>query len=186
MKETSRRDPAGSNPDRPRWTTSRKRVLRGLGVTPAAKRRQRACGLRDGASKGVFDRSRRRRNSGRHHRCGTSRAASPNGPIERGGPVGVGERGTHARVPQEPGKSRRLHPSGWYPQAKETKRGEMGGEMAEHPVVPLKAGNPPQGTRWREGDARTWNHSNERRRDAKLGKRLNKTRADSEAGEERT
>ena len=41
------RDPAGENPDRSRLATSRNRVLRGPGVTPAAKRTQRACRPRD-------------------------------------------------------------------------------------------------------------------------------------------
>ena len=45
---------------RQRLATSRNRVLRGLGVTPAAKRTQGVCRLRDRASKVKFVRSRRR------------------------------------------------------------------------------------------------------------------------------
>ena len=44
-------DPAGESPARPRLATSRNRVLRCPGVTPAAKRTQRACRPRDGAPK---------------------------------------------------------------------------------------------------------------------------------------
>ena len=49
MTETSRCNPAGSNPARPRRTTSRNRVLRGPRATAAAKRRQGACRPCDGA-----------------------------------------------------------------------------------------------------------------------------------------
>ena len=45
---------------RQRLATSRNRVLRGPGATPAAKRTQGACRLRDGASKVILMRSRRR------------------------------------------------------------------------------------------------------------------------------
>jgi hypothetical protein len=45
---------------RQRLATSRNRVLRGLGVTPAAKRTQGACRLRYRASKVNLSRSRRR------------------------------------------------------------------------------------------------------------------------------
>ena len=45
---------------RQRLATSRNRVLRGAGVTPAAKRTQSACRLRDRASKVKMLRSRRR------------------------------------------------------------------------------------------------------------------------------
>ena len=44
-------DPAGESPDRPRLATSRNRVLRGPGVTPATKRTQGVCRPRDGAPK---------------------------------------------------------------------------------------------------------------------------------------
>ena len=33
----------------------------------------------------------------------------------------------------------------WYRQAKETKRGEMGGRESQHLIVPLKRGNQPEG-----------------------------------------
>lgn len=42
------------NPARERLATPRKRVLRGQEATPAAKRRQRACGPCDGAPKALF------------------------------------------------------------------------------------------------------------------------------------
>ena len=35
----------------------------------------------------------------------------------------------------------------WYRQAKETKRGEMGGRESQHLIVPLKRGNQPEGPR---------------------------------------
>src|SRR5262249_52953786 len=38
-------------------------------------------------------------------------------------------------------------------QAKATKGGGMGGRESERPTVPVKPGNRPAGTRWREGDA---------------------------------
>ena len=44
------------NPAREGLATHRKRVLRGQGATPAAKRRQRARGPCDGAPKGLFSR----------------------------------------------------------------------------------------------------------------------------------
>lgn len=37
--------------------------------------------------------------------------------------------------------------------AKETKRGGTGVGKSERPIVPMKAGNQPNGTRWREGGA---------------------------------
>ena len=45
---------------RQRLATSRNRVLRGPGAALAAKRTQGACRLRDGASKVIVERSRRR------------------------------------------------------------------------------------------------------------------------------
>jgi hypothetical protein len=39
-----------------------------------------------------------------------------------------------------------------YRQAKATKCGEMSARESEHPIVPLKRGNHPNGTPWREGD----------------------------------
>ena len=35
----------------------------------------------------------------------------------------------------------------WYRQAKETKRGEMGGRESQHLIVPWKRGNQPEGPR---------------------------------------
>jgi hypothetical protein len=40
-----------------------------------------------------------------------------------------------------------------YRQAKATKHGGMDGRESERPTVPVKPGNRPAGTRWREGDA---------------------------------
>ncbi len=40
-----------------------------------------------------------------------------------------------------------------YRQAKATKCGGMDGRESERPTVPVKPGNRPAGTRWREGDA---------------------------------
>ena len=42
---------------------------------------------------------------------------------------------------------------GWYRQAKETKRGEMGGRESQRLIVPVSQGNHPEGTLGREGDA---------------------------------
>ena len=39
----------------------------------------------------------------------------------------------------------------WYRQAKETKRGEMGGRESQHLIVPLKRGNQPEGPRQGKG-----------------------------------
>ena len=39
----------------------------------------------------------------------------------------------------------------WYRQAKETKRGEMGGRESQHLIVPLKRGNQPEGPRRGKG-----------------------------------
>jgi hypothetical protein len=41
----------------------------------------------------------------------------------------------------------------WYRQAKETKRGEMGGRESQRLIVPVSQGNHPEGTLGREGDA---------------------------------
>ena len=41
----------------------------------------------------------------------------------------------------------------WYRQAKETKRGEMGGRESQRLIVPMSQGNHPEGTLGREGDA---------------------------------
>ena len=41
----------------------------------------------------------------------------------------------------------------WYRQAKETKRGEMGGRESQRLIVPSSQGNHPEGTLGREGDA---------------------------------
>ena len=65
-----------------RLTPSRNRVLRGAGVTPAAKRTQGACRPRDGASKVRYSRSRRGQRSGRHQR----RSRRGPGPAHRRGP----------------------------------------------------------------------------------------------------
>ncbi len=50
----------------------------------------------------------------------------------------------------------------WYRQAKETKRGGMSGRESEYATVPRKAGNRPNGTRWREGRAGLRNLCEER------------------------
>ena len=39
----------------------------------------------------------------------------------------------------------------WYRQAKETKRGEMGGRESQHLIVPWKRGNQPEGPRQGKG-----------------------------------
>ena len=39
----------------------------------------------------------------------------------------------------------------WYRQAKETKRGEMGGRESQHLIVPWKRGNQPEGPRRGKG-----------------------------------
>ena len=44
----------------------------------------------------------------------------------------------------------------WYRQAKETKRGEMGGRESQHLIVPLQRGRPTRGTPSREGGAVSW------------------------------
>ena len=63
------------------------------------------------------------------------------------GLAGVGERGMCARVPQEPGRSRRSRTSSRYRRAKETKRGGRDDETSERLVVPAKRGNRPEGPR---------------------------------------
>ncbi len=92
--------PAGRNPARQRPATSRNRVLRGPGVTPAAKRTQGVRKPRDGASK------RTDRWSGRLHLGRTQhRSAVMRGAEVRPGPEDA------ANVqgdPQEPGRSCRL------------------------------------------------------------------------------
>ena len=69
------------------------------------------------------------------------------------------EWGNRHLKPQAPGLA--LQPSGrhetatqaWYRQVKETKRGGKDGRKSEHPGVPLKQGNSPERTLWREADA---------------------------------
>lgn len=57
---------------------------------------------------------------------------------------------------------------GRYPQAKATKCGGTGGEKSEHPIVPRKSGNCPNGTRWREADAGAENRRGERCREHRV------------------
>ena len=66
-------------------------------------------------------------------------------------PVGVGPCGRYEGRRKE-----------WYRQAKETKCGGMSGRESEHVTVPRKAGNRPNGTRWREGRAGLRNLCEER------------------------
>ena len=57
------------------------------------------------------------------------------------------------RLHREGGPAR-VFPSGreeWYRQAKETKRGEMGGRESQHLIVPWKRGNQPEGPRRGKG-----------------------------------
>lgn len=163
------------------WPASQKRVLRGAGATPAAKRRQRANRLRDRAP-----------------RCVPARADALTG--AEGSIVGTqlawcrrprrGLRAEHVSmwIPQEPGRPRCLlgiepsagtalkHPAGkacppplhcnWAPpryrRAKETKQGGTDNEESERAVVPTKAGNRSAGTRWRKGLAMTWTRCEDR------------------------
>ena len=84
-------------------------------------------------------------------------------------PAGVREQDTLTRVPQEPGRPRRLHGTSrlelpgdqlqargpanetrvqpWYRSAKATKRGGMGDGESERRIVPGKRGNRPEGPR---------------------------------------
>ena len=69
----------------------------------------------------------------------------------------------HRRLEIPPTNSRLIHGSAsgaggdeprtqrWYRQAKETKRGEMGGRESQHLIVPLKRGNQPEGPRQGKG-----------------------------------
>ena len=71
----------------------------------------------------------------------------------------------HRRLEIPPTNSRLIHGSAsgaggdeqrtqrWYRQAKETKRGEMGGRESQRLIVPSSQGNHPEGTLGREGDA---------------------------------
>ena len=59
-----------------------------------------------------------------------------------------------------PGSEGRAHAR--YRQAKETKRGGRDGQESEHSVVPVKRGNTPQRTPWREGSAGSGNRRRER------------------------
>jgi hypothetical protein len=55
-------------------------------------------------------------------------------------------------VPQEPGRPSHLHAdSAWYRRAKAAELGGMVERESEYLIVPVKQGNPPQGTLWREG-----------------------------------
>jgi len=106
--ETSRWNPAGESPARQGWPTSRKRVLRGARVTAAAKRRQRACRPWDGAPKLPCRGGRRFVHGGRQHgRVAAETVRRPQ--ARRCRATGVRGQGMHARVLQEPGRSRRLH-----------------------------------------------------------------------------
>ena len=69
----------------------------------------------------------------------------------------------HRRLEIPPTNSRLIHGSAsgaggdeprtqrWYRQAKETKRGEMGGRESQHLIVPWKRGNQPEGPRQGKG-----------------------------------
>src|SRR4051794_26742772 len=98
--ETFHRNPAGNQPRPAELASGRKRVLRGAGATRAAKRRQRVGGPCDRAPKYFL--------AGADVVKGTEgRVAAPQWPGVRD-PAGVREQGTSTRVPQEPGRPRRL------------------------------------------------------------------------------
>src|SRR5262249_32463 len=99
--ETFRWNPAGNQPRPAELASGRKRVLRGPGVTRAAKRRQRVSGSCDRAPTSLF--------AGADVVKGTEgRVAGPQWPGVRD-PAGVREQDTFTGVPQEPGRPRRLH-----------------------------------------------------------------------------
>lgn len=52
--------------------------------------------------------------------------------------------------------------------ARATEPGGMGGRDSESSIVPMKAGNLPDGTRWREGGSDTRNRRRERCRDHRI------------------
>ena len=79
---------------RPRLATSRNRVLRGPGATPAAKRTQGACRPRDRAPKGKRLRSRRGFLSGRQYRWSRQGEGSEVRRGRRAGHVRKGPPGT--------------------------------------------------------------------------------------------
>ena len=171
-------------PARRRLAISRERVLRGAGATRAAKRRQRVHGLRDRASKSECGGGRRRCFGGRQH-LWRRKGLAP-------GPAGVGERSTCTGGPPgtwetrsspsantakgEPGAAESPGPGSRalrgprerkearrrYRQAKETKRGGTGDLESELLTVPVKRGNLPRGTPWRERAAGSQNHWRER------------------------
>ena len=116
-------------------------MLRGAGVTPAAKRTQEACRPRDRASKEICRGADVVQNAEGTIACIAVAGCR--------GSAGVEERGMQARVAQEPGRPRRLQPTragraaatrtarvpgaclypgsergkAWYRRAKETKQG---------------------------------------------------------------
>ena len=87
---------------RQRLATRRNRVLRGPGATPAAKRTQGACRLRDRASKVILSGA---------DAVNLAEGSMAYSELAWGKwSAGVEERGMQARVAQEPGRSRFLHP----------------------------------------------------------------------------
>ncbi len=165
--------PRVPNPARRRLATSRKRVLRGSGVTPTAKRRQRASRPCDRAP---------RECPLRRPTYLSSRKATPRCRVAwHRGSAGVEEQGMRATGPpgtwealsfppkrpgrgpgtQSPGPRAACSPpstganSGaprWYHQAKATKCGGMNDRESDPLIVPMKPGNSPERTRWREGE----------------------------------
>jgi hypothetical protein len=162
----------------PAWqsrASRQKRVLRGEG-RPSLR-------SVDSQVKGRVIEPRKRKRSGAFALdiCGGRVGRATLGPAERG----RSHRGRRAwamanRVPQEPGRPRRLHRNSgsgtgtstprcpgralpadgskqatqrWYRQAKATKRGETDGGESERPVLPWKLGNHSKGTQRREGGA---------------------------------
>jgi len=103
--ESPRKDPAGNQPRAGRLVSTGKRVLRGLGATRAAKRRQRASWAVRFSPERWGRGGRRCLQSGRRHR-------SRRRPWRRRLLRGPSEHGTRARVLQEPGRSTSLHTKG--------------------------------------------------------------------------
>ena len=170
-----------SNPIRPRSATSRNRVMRGPGVTQGAKRSQgvrrprvieprnalvaRADVLR--WTEGYIAASERPwrrgpcRGRSAWHACGWV-SREPGRPHRlhlkgcRGGGAGTGSPSPRPWTWRLAFNGAKPQVLGWYRRAKATKRGGMGDEESERPIVPAKRGNRANETPWREGGADGW------------------------------
>ncbi len=76
--------------------------------------------------------------------------------MECSGPTGVDEQGTRAKVPQEPGKSRRLLSQGRYCRSKEYEVTQDGRREGRALRSSRRSRGSVQATLWREGSAARW------------------------------